>query len=243
LTEPRRYFVGIDDTDYGESIGTGALARELRLFLMKRVDYACEGVTRHQLLVDDRIPYTSHNSSACLVFRSAAAATEIAGHCKWLLDVLFHPGADPGLCVALEDQLTPEVQRWGARAQTEVLTLTECDDLARRERFQLEPLGGDGIGIIGALAACGLRSSRLEGRFILLDGMRQRPAQLTVGELTTHGPVEVVIDDADGVLAPDIVVATQEWMRPFFHDRRIALRAHASLDGYRIPAHKHRGDQ
>ena len=102
MTELERYFVGIDDTDFGESIGTGALARELRLFLKKRVDYACEGVTRHQLLVDDRIPYTSHNSSACLVFQSDAAATQIATHARTLLDLLFHDGADPGLCVAAE---------------------------------------------------------------------------------------------------------------------------------------------
>ena len=55
--------IGLDDTDNAVSRGTGYLARTLLGELARR---GCRpiGVTRHQLLLDARIPYTSHNSSA-----------------------------------------------------------------------------------------------------------------------------------------------------------------------------------
>lgn len=63
--------VGIDDTDNAYTPGTGRRARALLRELAAAGLGAPAGATRHQLLVDDRIPYTSHNSSACLAWRSA----------------------------------------------------------------------------------------------------------------------------------------------------------------------------
>jgi hypothetical protein len=57
-------FIGLDDTDNLESRGTGWLARDIAAELS--ADYPVVGVTRHQLLVDPRVPYTSHNSSAAI---------------------------------------------------------------------------------------------------------------------------------------------------------------------------------
>lgn len=58
--------IGIDDTDTLESTGTGRMARDLRDHLINLNMGASLGVSRHQLLVDDRIPYTLHNSSHLL---------------------------------------------------------------------------------------------------------------------------------------------------------------------------------
>jgi hypothetical protein len=49
-------FIGLDDTDNLESRGTGYLARRIAAVLA--ADYALLGVTRHQLLVDPRVPCT-----------------------------------------------------------------------------------------------------------------------------------------------------------------------------------------
>jgi hypothetical protein len=57
-------YIGLDDTDNKTSRGTGRLARAIAESLAER--YAVRGITRHQLLVDPRVPYTSHNSSATL---------------------------------------------------------------------------------------------------------------------------------------------------------------------------------
>ena len=63
-------YIGIDDTDNPDTRGTGFRARQLVDRLHDRDMARTVGVTRHQLLVDDRIPYTSHNSSACLAVTS-----------------------------------------------------------------------------------------------------------------------------------------------------------------------------
>ena len=60
------YLLGIDDTDNLESRGTGHRARQMADWLAENKLAQPQGITRHQLLVDPRIPYTSHNSSACL---------------------------------------------------------------------------------------------------------------------------------------------------------------------------------
>mgnify|MGYP000273024857 CR=1 FL=1 len=55
-------FIGLDDTDNLESRGTGHLARQIAATLS--ADYSVLGVTRHQLLLDPRVPCTKNNSSA-----------------------------------------------------------------------------------------------------------------------------------------------------------------------------------
>jgi hypothetical protein len=72
-----KIFIGIDDTDNLETRGTGYQARTLGQSLSEAGLFEMRTVTRHQLLVDRRIPFTSHNSSACL-----------AGICKGSLDDL-----------------------------------------------------------------------------------------------------------------------------------------------------------
>jgi len=57
-------FIGLDDTDTLESRGTGRLARRIAAALA--ADYSVLGVTRHQLLVDPRVPCTRNNSSAAI---------------------------------------------------------------------------------------------------------------------------------------------------------------------------------
>lgn len=67
-----KLLIGIDDTDNLESRGTGYRVRQLANWLSEKNLVVPLGITRHQLLVDPRIPYTSHNSSACLVVESAS---------------------------------------------------------------------------------------------------------------------------------------------------------------------------
>lgn len=62
--------IGIDDTDNLRSPGTGRRARALLGELATAGLGTPAGATRHQLLLDDQIPYTTHNSSACLAWRS-----------------------------------------------------------------------------------------------------------------------------------------------------------------------------
>jgi tRNA(Ile2) C34 agmatinyltransferase TiaS len=98
-----RIYLGIDDTDSNESeYGTGKVAR----WIEDSLPAGCRvcGVVRQQLLVDNRIPYTSHNSSACVVVDVNDESlfdhimTVASGH----IEKHAVRGSDPGLCVCAE---------------------------------------------------------------------------------------------------------------------------------------------
>jgi len=60
------FLIGIDDTDVKDSRGTGYKSRILgeRIMDLKLGDVL--GISRHQLFIHPKIPYTSQNSAACI---------------------------------------------------------------------------------------------------------------------------------------------------------------------------------
>lgn len=93
------------------------------------------------------------------------------------------PGADPGLCVADRERLfRPErLVAWGYRAKKKILPKDESYALARECGVHLSEHGGSGQGVVGALAAVGLRISGNDGR---VKGKKQAgESALSVGEL------------------------------------------------------------
>ena len=221
-----RLLIGIDDTDYGESIGTGALARELALHLERVVQASSLGITRHQLLVDPRIPYTSHNSAACLEVEVSAALDEIEALACTFVTNLLHTGADPGLCLLAPNGTAPaELMELGRRAQTSVVDKAEARLVCERSGVRQHELGGSGLGVIGAAAACGLRLSGNDGRFISLPGVRELDGVLTVGEILRRSPIRCVVGDDGRPLADHVEVDTGGWVRPDLVAGEVVLRA------------------
>ncbi len=217
-------FIGIDDTDAGDSIGTGALARELAVLLERDRGVQILGITRHQLFVHPDIPYTSHNSSACIEVAGGAAAADLHGACRALISYLFHPGADPGLCIARPDGIrSPAVQAFSRRAKREIVRKDEAIGLAAAGGAILEELGGTGLGVIGALAACGLRASGDDGRFLALPGARQVTGEMTVSELKGKVPIDLVVDENDRALEGNCLIDTRGWVRPELREGRVVL--------------------
>jgi tRNA(Ile2) C34 agmatinyltransferase TiaS len=182
-------FIGLDDTDNAESRGTGRLARQIAGALAQ--DFALIGVTRHQLLVDPRIPYTSHNSSAairCMVPDETDLA-DMVDYVRALMLADFQPGSDPGLCVTAEP-VPGAVSEFGRRAQRELVAQAEARALAATTGLPLHGLGGTEDGVIGALAAVGLAATGEDGRYLLVGQTRN---------LSGLQPVEAVL--AAGITA------------------------------------------
>ena len=132
------------------------------------------GVTRHQLLVDPRIPYTSHNSSAAILIDGASQPSleALFERARALMLADFIPGSDPGLCVADEETacaLTP----FGQRAKQELVTQAEAYALAQAHGALLAGLGGTQDGVIGALSAAGLAAGGQDGRYLLIGRSRE----------------------------------------------------------------------
>ena len=162
-------YVGIDDTDSLESRGTNKLAKSIAMSLADR--FACRMIVRHQLLMDDRVPFTSHNGSASIVLQPHDDIPLIDDRLNLLFEELkqlmlsdFIEGSDPGLC--LTTQVPNAVVDWGRRCQQEIVTQADARTLAAATGVRLEGLGGTQGGVIGALAAIGLAATGNDGRLI-----------------------------------------------------------------------------
>ena len=95
-----RILIGIDDTDNLESRGTGFRARDLARGIERQGLGNLKGITRHQLLFDRRIPYTSHNSSACLTVEPLVPEEAILRFAEDFVRGRAATGSDPGVTVA-----------------------------------------------------------------------------------------------------------------------------------------------
>lgn len=209
--------IGLDDTDNETSRGTGYRARCLARELEQAGLGTVSGVTRHQLLVDDAIPYTSHNSSACLSLTPANGGSlpEIIEFCRAFLLGSAAEGSDVGLC-ATPAARAAKVREFGLSAQRMVLQRAEAEGLAQTENIFLEGLTGDHQGKIGALAAVGLYSSGDDGRYIWVRGIRELEDEtVSLGDLRRMSGVEV-IRTFGGIVVSDSAAMIQlgPWPRP-----------------------------
>jgi hypothetical protein len=231
ITDPRwnsapAWYIGIDDTDNLQSRGTGFRARQLAQQLQEAGLARLRGVTRHQLFVSPEIPYTSHNSSACLEldFFDEARAPVVA-HCRDYLLRESAEGSDAGLCVAAATQVSAEVRAFGFAAKERVLQQSDAHALADRHGIFLEGLTGTRQGVIGALSAAGLHATRNDGRFLWMRGVRDlEPGAYALGQLRGLTDIEAFVTIDGGELAdPGAEILITEWARPVFADGRAVL--------------------
>jgi tRNA(Ile2) C34 agmatinyltransferase TiaS len=187
-------FIGIDDTDTLNSRGTGRLARNIAAILSS--DFIIQGVVRHQLLQDPRVPFTSHNSSATIILHEKCTADlgVLFNRLKALMLSDFQVGSDPGLCVTRD--IPEQVIEHGRQAQQRLVTQKEARDLARAHGIALEGLGGTEDGVIGALASVGLTATGNDGRYLLTGRVRDLTGLLPVESVLDAGVTEVrTLDD------------------------------------------------
>jgi hypothetical protein len=209
-----KVYLGFDDTDIRDApYGTGKLVRWLSADLPQPC--RAEGVVRQQLLVHEAIPYTSHNSAACLMvdMPDPALLGSVIEAAVSHLEQNALLGSDPGLCVACGDD--PDLFRlmdFGQRCTREVVT--QKDALHAACRIHLSGHGGTQDGIIGAAAAVGLTASGWAGRFIEFGDLRSLPETVSVSELNANGIQVVSVERDAKVPSPDDRVLTMGWVRP-----------------------------
>ncbi len=173
--------VSVDDTDdETRATSTGEIAS-----LIASAATALGGslrleVTRHQLLLRDDVPYTSHNSS--MAFEALVPSEGIAdlyAQAVQIIAVNRAPTSDPGLCFAcvpdthgneaftqLESLAVGELVAFGRHAKVDFCSARSAYELASRIPWvALSEHGGDGSGVVGALAGVGLRLGGDDGRF------------------------------------------------------------------------------
>ncbi|QWV93813.1 hypothetical protein KP004_01060 [Geomonas oryzisoli] len=230
---PVRVLIAIDDTDNSVSRGTGEIASLIAEAIEENGWGTAGFISRHQLLVHPDIPYTSHNSTMCfpVEMQQGALAQLISFACDFLGRECAD-GSDPGLCVAVLEQIAApaELVAFGRRAKLEVITKSEATELAGRLGVHLSEHGGTGHGVIGALAGVGLRLSGDDGRMRgSLTGVRPGLV-LTVRELLEQPDVDAVRGLDGSTLAPEEPVSIGD--KP-----KTVLRGGASVLLVRPPDH------
>jgi hypothetical protein len=221
-----RYLIGIDDTDNKDSRGTGYNSRQLAIYLEENDLARVKGITRHQLFVHPDIPYTSQNSSACLDVEAYDFNALKDNTRSFMLNVGAE-GSDVGLCIASWDSINHEIIDWGESAKKMVLRLDNCKQLADGKEIYLEGLTGTHDGMIGALAAVGLRKSGNDGRFIWLEGsknIRDIEADVhPISFLTTKMGIDLIVHNNQIIDRPNDRVFLNNWARPILNNNKAML--------------------
>jgi hypothetical protein len=216
-------FIGIDDTDTPEADrGTGKLAR----WLEKELPEGCRmwGVLRQQLLVHEDVPYTSHNSAACVVVKvpDVSMLNLLVTNAVRHVETHSLEGSDPGLCVVHEE--APALSRlmeFGRRCTHRVVNQAEA--LYSASGVHISGHGGTNDGIIGAAAAVGLTAEGWSGRFIEFGRLRNFPDVVRISDLEQSGILVASIDRDARVPAPEEFVCTEGWLRPRLWGNRPVL--------------------
>lgn len=209
-----RVYVGFDDTDVaGADRGTGKLARWFEEKLPQ--GYRMWGAVRQQLPILEGIPYTSKNSSACLVIDldGPDRVTELIDLAVAHIEEHFIEGSDPGLCVVPEgSRAVDDLKAFGREACNRIIRQKEAMQTVNGDH--LSGHGGTNDGIIGAAAGVGLTLTGWSGRFIEFNDLRRFGSEVTVGELESAGIQVLSIDRNALVPGVDDVVDTRNWLRP-----------------------------
>jgi hypothetical protein len=156
---------------------------------------------------------TARNSANVLHLQVDEATLDLVGladEVTSLMQARFQPGSDPGLCLALKAPAV--VTEFGYRAKTTLVTKAEARALADAHNLILRDLGGDGSGIIGALAAVGLAATGDDGRFILVGQVRDLLGVQPVETIVANGVAQV--QTVEGQVVANGLIETGDKLRP-----------------------------
>ena len=226
------YYIGLDDTDNKNSRGTGYKSRQLGKLIEEKKLGDVQSISRHQLFVHDKIAYTSQNSSACLVV-DTDNYEELKILCIDYLKDVAEDGSDAGLCIANGDQINDSVLDWGNRAKSEILVKENAYKLAEENGIFLEGYTGTKIGVIGSLAAVGLRKGGNDGRNIWLKGKELRDLEgvYIVGELKKIINIQEVITTEGKLVEDKDRIDVGEWLRPPIKNNKNTVIVEQSKSG------------
>jgi len=219
-----RYLIGVDDTDNEFTRGTGFRTRHLTSLIHQNKMGNIHSISRHQLLVHPEIPYTSHNSSACLDIETDDIE-RLKSFCIEYLTTESAEGSDVGLCIAQYNKISETIINWGLRAKKEVLTQNEAKKIAASYQIYLEGFLGTKGGIIGALAAIGLRTTGNDGRLFWIKGkdLREYNGIYTANQLLEPGCFDKILSiNSEEIKMPDRIFVN-EWLRPVLKNNNICV--------------------
>ena len=228
-----KFLLCIDDTDeLGGEISTGLIAEEIAAFAGSFAHVSF--VTRHQLLLDPRINYTSHNSCMCFeAWLSESQKQRVLDFALQLLERKSAPSAEPGIAVVFEKDIlnVQELINFGKSAKEIFLSTERALETAHEQNVFLKELKSGARGVIGALAGIGLRLSGNDGK--IRGKFELKESNLSVAELLGLNFIEAVADENFKPLSPDERVNLIGALKPVFLDFKATLLVKKEAGGFR----------
>ncbi len=178
------FYLGIDDTGPPGKSGSGLTALALGLHLQARKLARLVHVSVHALVPAGEIPHSSLNHAYCLTLEGEAQQLrEIDMESRVYLMHNSAAGSNPGFAVAPRERVNERILNWGKACQMMTLDRREALDLARSQGITAAGFTGSGSGVIGALAAVGLRTSGGDGWITWLPGLPDLKGVMTFSEI------------------------------------------------------------
>lgn len=241
-----QFIVGIDNTDGAGCEGTGALTMALAAEVAAAGWGEPLGVTRHQLFDSSKLSSDNGNYCYALAIQTMRSILDVEDEVVDFVRSRAARDADPGVAIMSRHSDMPHILAFGRRAQTELMKLEWAQTFADEANVSLRALGNRRDGIVGALAAAGLRGGGTDGVFIHLPAIRDLEGTVRAGEIRERTTVETILDDEGEPLDRDDRVQTNGYVRPrleggkpVIHTRRSAEDRHlwVVVDGrpYREP--------
>lgn len=219
-------YLGIDDTDMPDTPGTNYLARHL----VSHLAPSWRGIliTRHQLLVDPRVPCTRKNGCVAVTLEGPCDSDSLRQLTVEVAGVMHDwcpVGSDPGLCL-VAGEVSEEITAFGRRCQQELVTQGDARGLAAGLGVLLQGVSGTQDGVIGALAAVGLVNTNDDGRVIFNGHAKSDHFSVSgvqeVATLDHYGVQEVrLVDTSEPVSAGLIDLGKR--LRPVLRQGRVVL--------------------
>lgn len=220
-----RLFIGIDDTDCSSSKGTG----ELTKILAKQIESNGLGkvvnITRHQLYLSKKIKYTNLNNSACLEV-IVCNMESLVSFCKNFVKNNCQKLSNATIIFANEENISTEIIDFSLKVKKEVVTIKEAITLAKKNNLCVDFFGIKKSGVIGALAAIGLRLTSNDGRVIWANGFEVPNMNGTyiAGEVYCQTHVDT-IKTSDGYKIPtnSKIIYDNKFSKPIIENNLITL--------------------
>ncbi|MPZ98761.1 MAG: hypothetical protein GEU80_05360 [Dehalococcoidia bacterium] len=229
-----RYVIGVDDTDTPEAGSTSELMRALA----ERVDAEgfgeALGVTRHELWPSPKVPATGKNACYALAIETDRSVLDVEDLAVDFVRERAERAADPGVAILSRHSDMPHALAFGRRAQQELLRLQDAEQYAAESNVLVRGLGAKRAGMVGALAAAGLRGGGKDGRFVWLRGLRDLGGRVTAGQIRAATPIERILNEDGEELDRDDQVETFDWIRPRVEEGEPVLRTARSKEERRL---------
>ncbi len=219
-----RFLIGLDDTDSLKGSSTGELALRLGLTLQSVGLGRLDSVTRHQLFTSPLVARTTRNSAVCLTLEAdTSKSKEIEMACRTFLLREYSSGSNAGYAFASWIQVTFELANWARLVKSQKVTRAEAIGQARTSGIAVAGLCGTGDGVIGAVAAIGLRYRGEDGRFLWLPGLDEAVGTLPYSDLMSLVPFDRIENLRGRIPRPTDKIALGQEFQAVLREGRCVL--------------------